>query len=314
MERAVETESITRSFGRRTVVRGLDLLVPVGSVYGFLGRNGAGKTTTIRMLLGLLRPDSGRVLVFGIDVARSRLQAASQVGSLIEAPGLYDRLTGRENLDLIRRMRGCGQSEVDRVLEVVDLTDADQRLVGGYSQGMRQRMGIAQALIGQPNLLILDEPMNGLDPHGIRELRSFLRDLPARAGATIIVSSHLLAEVELVASHVGLIHDGRLLAQGTLASLWSERRPELDVSLQDSERALPMMRAAGFDVERHGPECLRVCMEGEPRSVAAQVNAWLGGQGFEVFGLQCVGASLEDAYLRLVHAADRFGDGRSHIG
>lgn len=311
---AVETQGVSRNFGGRAVVCDLGLTVPVGSVYGFLGRNGAGKTTTIRMILGLLRPDAGRILVFGIDVGRDRIGVASRIGSLVEAPGLYDRLTGRENLELVRRMRGCGRSEVDRVLEIVDLTGADRRLVGGYSQGLRQRLGIARALLGQPDLLILDEPTNGLDPDGIRELREFLRDLPARTGATIMVSSHLLAEVELVATHVGLIHDGRLLAQGTLASLQSAHRPELEVGLRDSERALLVMKAAGFDAERHGSEHLRVRVKGEPREAAAQVNAWLIGQGFEIFGLRIAGASLEDAYLRLVNAAGGAGEERSGLG
>ena len=148
----------------------IDLHVPAGSIYGFLGRNGAGKTTTIRMILGLIRPSAGRVSVFGLDVARERLRAAARVGSMVEAPSLYDRLTGRENLDIVKRLRRAPATEVERVLEVVDLRHAADRLAGGYSQGMRQRLGIARALIGRPDLLVLDEPTNGLDPDGIRDL------------------------------------------------------------------------------------------------------------------------------------------------
>jgi len=164
---AIETAGLTRRYGERVAVDGIDLAVPARSTYGFLGRNGAGKTTTIRMILGLIRPSAGRVSVFGADVARERLRAAARVGSMVEAPSLYDRLTGRENLDIVRRLRGSPASEVDRVLDLTDLRQAAGRLAGGYSQGMRQRLGIARAMIGRPELLVLDEPTNGLDPAGI---------------------------------------------------------------------------------------------------------------------------------------------------
>jgi ABC-2 type transport system ATP-binding protein len=213
---AIETEALTRAFGARAAVEQLNLLVPNGGIYGFLGPNGAGKTTTIRMLLGLIRPDSGKVRLFGKHFEFSML---NRVGSLVEAPSLYPHLTGRENLEVTRRLVGAARADIDRVLAIVRLARDADRLVREYSLGMRQRLGLALALLNSPELLILDEPTNGLDPAGIHEMRDLLRRMPAEHGVTVFLSSHLLSEVEQIAGSVGIIREGRMLFQGSLAEL-----------------------------------------------------------------------------------------------
>jgi ABC-2 type transport system ATP-binding protein len=298
MEWAIETRGLVKRYGRQTAVDGVELRVPIGSVYGFLGQNGAGKTTTIRLLLGLLHPDAGEARLFGLDVARRRREAVARVGSLVETPALYDRLTGRENLAMTARLIRAGRGEVDRVLEIADLTAAADRLVAGYSLGMRQRLAVARALLGRPRLLILDEPGNGLDPDGIREMRELIRVLPARDGVTVFVSSHLLAEVEQIATHVGLMHRGRLLTQSTLEALKRSRSRRLDLRVGDVAAARRLLASQGLEAEEAG-QGLSVRMDGA-RLDAAAVNRGLVEGGVEVFHLAAAEPSLEAIYLDMV--------------
>lgn len=216
---ALVTRGLTRRFARVTAVRDLDLRVPRACVYGFLGLNGAGKSTTIRMLLGLLRPTSGTATVLGWAMPQDRLAALRRVGALVESPTVYPHLTGIENLAATCRLRAASEREIPRLLQLVGLSAAGGRLAREYSTGMRQRLGLAAALTGEPELLILDEPTNGLDPRGIQEMRELVRGLPGQTGVTVFLSSHLLAEVEQVATHVGIIHYGRLVVQGTIETL-----------------------------------------------------------------------------------------------
>ena len=211
MPAAIETQVLTRRFGDRVAVDGISMSVPERSIYGFLGRNGAGKTTTIKLLLGLLKADAGSAWIAGIDVATDRLGAARKVGALLEAQGFYPQLSGRENLHLSRRLLGLRAREVDRVLDVTEMAQHGGRRVADYSLGMRQRLGLARAMLGAPPVLVLDEPTNGLDPEGIADMRGFLRELPARSGATVLLSSHLLGEIEQVATHIGIVSHGRLV-------------------------------------------------------------------------------------------------------
>jgi ABC-2 type transport system ATP-binding protein len=302
---AIETEGLTRVLGGRRVVDGLELQVPAGSVFGFLGQNGAGKTTTIRMLLGLLRPTCGRVRLFGRDLADDRVRAVSRVGSMVESPALYERLTGRENLDLTRRLLGAPRTEIDRVLEIVDLRPAADRLAGGYSLGMRQRLGLARALLGAPRLLVLDEPSNGLDPDGMLAMRRLLSALPGRSGATVFVSSHLLGEVEQIATHVGLMHQGRLLLQSGLAGLRRGMKGIIEVGTARASDAAAMPVASGFDASVGGPAALTVRV-GAGQAIepaAAKLNALLLGAGFQVFRLAAAQPSLEQIYLERLGAA-----------
>lgn len=210
---AVRTAALTRYFGDIRAVDELELHVPLGSVYGFLGPNGAGKTTTIRLLLGLTRPDKGEVCLLGQRLTvRTRRELLSRVGALVETPSLYPHLNGRENLQVTQEFVGLPRTSIDRVLDTVGLRRDSHRLVRTYSLGMRQRLGLALALLGEPELLILDEPTNGLDPAGIHEMRNLLRELAAEHGISVFVSSHLLSGVEQMASHVGIIARGHLRA------------------------------------------------------------------------------------------------------
>ena len=300
---AIESKDLRKSFGRTVPVDGMDLMVTEGSIYGFLGQNGAGKTTTIRLILGLLRPTSGLVRLFGRSLVKDRLRALERVGSLVETPSLYDRLTGRENLEAARLLLGAPRSEIDRVLEIVDLVGAAGRLVGGYSLGMRQRLGVARALLGNPRLLLLDEPSNGLDPDGIRDMRALIRQL-ARGGVTILVSSHLLSEVEQVATHVGLMHRGRLLVQTELAELKARAQHTLDVAVADAPGAAARLASLGHQALATAPDRLQVELDSRAPTtrIAADVNATLVASGFHPFGLRVEEPTLEGLYLQAIGA------------
>jgi ABC-2 type transport system ATP-binding protein len=294
---ALETRGLGKRFGPRWAVAELELRVEPGVIYGFLGRNGAGKTTAIRLILGLLRPTAGSVTVFGADVARDRIAAARQVGSLLEARATYDHLTGRENLDMTRRLLSLPASEIDRVLEMVEMSGAAHRMVGHYSLGMRQRLGLARALLGRPHLLILDEPMNGLDPDGIRDMREAIRALPERSGATVLLSSHLLAEVEQTATHIGLMGEGRLLMQGPIGELLQRAGPELYLRADDPAAARRLLEAGGWPAEPDG-EGLVVRLDGH-RDAPARINRALVEAGLQVSELTPRTGSLESLYLRM---------------
>ncbi len=215
----IETKHLTKTYGDFTAVSGIDLHIPKGEVYGFLGPNGAGKSTTMKMLLGLTKPTSGSFTIDGKQYPENRTEILKEIGSLIEAPAFYGNLTGEENLEILRRILGLPKSDVLEALEIVGLTQFRKRLARNYSLGMKQRLGLAGAIIGKPPILILDEPTNGLDPVGIHEIRTLIRSLPERFGCTVLVSSHLLSEIELMADTIGILNHGRLLFEGTMAGL-----------------------------------------------------------------------------------------------
>lgn len=294
---AIETRGLTRRFGAQLAVEDVNLLVPTAGVYGFLGPNGAGKTTTIRMLLGLIRPNAGEVRLFDKPLAANRRSLMQRVGALVEMPSLYPHLTGRENLEVTRRLLGAPRDLIDRALDIVRLTEDSHRRVREYSLGMRQRLGLALALLNKPELLILDEPTNGLDPAGIHEMRDLIRRLPAEFGITVFLSSHLLSEVEQIASHIGIIHQGRLLFQGTLAELQAERHEHLTIGVTQSDQAARCLIAAGWTVQRRDDGLLTVAAT--TREAAAQINTLLVGQRLEVFHIALAQASLEDIFLTL---------------
>jgi ABC-type multidrug transport system ATPase subunit len=298
---AIESRGLGKRFGGQWAVDGVDLKVEAGSVYGFLGRNGAGKTTTIRLILGLLRPTRGSVSVFGFDVARDRIGAARQTGSLLEARATYDQLSGRENLDSTRRMLGLPATEIDRVLGLVEMAGAAGRKVGHYSLGMRQRLGLARALLGGPRLLVLDEPMNGLDPDGIRDMRAVIRALPERTGATVLLSSHLLSEVEQIATHIGLMHDGQLVLQGPIGDLLKAATADLHIRTPDVARATALLGAAGYAPIAQ-TEGLSIALSSGPGggdAEAARVNRRLVEGGCAVAALSLRHADLEALYMRV---------------
>lgn len=216
----IRTENLQKSHGSRIRVKDLSLCIPNGSIYGFLGPNGAGKTTTLKLLLGLINPDKGSIYFFGKKMnEQNRLQILRHTGSLIEGPSYYGHLTGLENLQIIAKLKGSPSGEIYKVLETVRLTSQKDKKVKHYSLGMKQRLGIAMALLGNPEILILDEPTNGLDPAGIQEIRELIRELARTRHMTIIISSHILSEIEQMADHVGIIYHGELIFQGPLSEL-----------------------------------------------------------------------------------------------
>ena len=219
MMNMIETKNLTKSYGDFTAVSKVSLHVPKGSVYGFLGPNGAGKSTTMKMFLGLTKPTSGSFVIDGKQYPKERVAILKEIGSFIEAPAFYGNLTGEENLDIIRKILGLPKSAVAEALELVGMTQFKKRLAKKYSLGMKQRLGLAGALIGQPPILILDEPTNGLDPVGIHEIRTLIRSLPQKFRCTVFVSSHLLSEIELMADEIGILNHGELLFEGTLEQL-----------------------------------------------------------------------------------------------
>jgi ABC-type multidrug transport system ATPase subunit len=299
----IETRGLTRRFGSQLAVDDLNLLVPAAGVYGFLGPNGAGKTTAIRMLLGLIRPNAGEVRLFGQSVNGNHRSLMRRVGALVEAPSLYPHLTGRENLEVTRRLLGSGRNLIEQALATVKLTkDADRR-VREYSLGMRQRLGLALALLNNPDLLILDEPTNGLDPAGIHEMRDLIRRLPDEFGVTVFLSSHLLGEVEQIATHIGIIHDGHLLFQGTLAELQSKQQTQLLVGVKQLSEATEFLLNTGWNVQRCVDDLLNVSTKAPDDAV--RINKLLIDRELDVFHLAVSQRSLEDIFLSLTNGAGR---------
>ena len=304
MAAAIETEGLTRRFGGVEAVSGIDLLVPERSVFGFLGRNGAGKTTTIRLLLGLLRPSAGSARIFGIDTKR-RLESARRIGSLVETPFHYDHLTGIENLAITARLLGLRKAEIGRVLDIVGLTGAGARRVGAYSLGMRQRLGVARALLGGPRLLILDEPTNGLDPDGVRDMRALISALPEREGVTLFVSSHVLAEVEQTATHIALMDKGRLVAQGAIASLREGARKRVSLKVRQPERLLALLTEIGIGASETGGGTVAISDSSSARAARdiSAINFMMVERGIEVLGIEVAEPSLEDFFVASLTAA-----------
>ena len=293
---AIETRDVTYRFGSLTAVEALNLRVPTGSICGFLGPNGAGKSTTIRLLLGLLNPSSGTILIDGQFISRAHHKLRSRIGALIESPSLYPNLTGRENLEVIRRLLDVAPANVTEVLQLVQLTEASDRLVRTYSLGMKQRLGVAIALLGNPKLLVLDEPANGLDPAGVHDLRDLIRTLVRQRGATVFLSSHLLAEVEQIADRVAILDRGHLLFQGTLGEFQTQRGGSLTLRVDRPENALLVLRQHGWDVDERLDGALSMPVANV--SDAAAVNALLGQHGVAVHHLAQEQASLETLFLR----------------
>jgi ABC-2 type transport system ATP-binding protein len=302
---AVVTRGLTKRFGRRLAVDGLDLRIPAGSITGFVGPNGAGKTTTIRMLLGLIRPSAGSGLVLGQRLGRSRAYLP-RVGALIEGPTFYPPLSGHENLMVLARLGGLSKQRVGAVLERVGLTSRGMDPFRTYSLGMRQRLGIAAALLPSPELLVLDEPTNGLDPHGIAEIRSMLRSF-ADDGMTVFVSSHLLAEIQQVCEHLVVIEAGRLLFQGGVDELLAARGPELIVRTEnpgDARYLLALVKGTGRAARmlgRYESSTLEIVAD---RSFAADLNRLAMVNGITLVHLAERRSTLEEAFFEITRASD----------
>ncbi len=285
-------EHLTKVIGQRTIVDDVSFALNPGEVFGFLGPNGAGKTTTIRMLVGLIKPTSGSVTICGHDVRHDFEAAMRCLGCIVETPDLYRFMTGRENLEHFARMLGVKNGEIARVAELVALSHRLDQRVGTYSLGMRQRLGIAQALLGQPKLLILDEPANGLDPAGIREIRELLRRLAGEHGMSIFVSSHLLAEIELTCDRVAIIHHGRIHREGSVRELIASGR-EMEFHVDDLARGEAILRERGFTARR---DLFSLYVPVEEREAPSLIAA-LVTNGVAVFRARPHAATLEEMFL-----------------
>jgi ABC-2 type transport system ATP-binding protein len=305
---ALVTRGLTKRYGDVNVVDGLDLTIERGELYGFLGPNGAGKTTTIRMALGLIFPTAGEVELLGEPVVHGHTtRSLERTGAMVEEPAFYRFLSGRRNLEVFARAGGSGEetrrrlARIDDVLELTGLTNAAKKRVKAYSQGMRQRLGVALALLGAPDVLVLDEPTNGLDPAGMREIRQMLRRL-ADGGTTVFVSSHLLAEVEAICDRVGVLSRGKLVAEGPPAKLRGVAET-VRVEVDDAARAAEVLaRLEGLEVRPGGDRALSVRLGAT--TTAADVNAALVGAGVAVSALVPQQESLEDVFLALVGDGD----------
>jgi ABC-2 type transport system ATP-binding protein len=297
----LQTEQLSKKYRRRVVVDRLSLTVERGDIFGFLGQNGAGKSTTIRMALGLVRPTSGRVSVLGHNMARQALRALQRVGAIIEAPAFYENFSGRQNLRMLAAMSGgADRQRIEMVLEIVGLRERAKDPVRVYSHGMRQRLGIAQALLPNPEFVILDEPTDGLDPQGLHEIRVLIRRLRDELGLTVMLSSHLLNEVEQICNRVAIIEAGRLLYQGPVDDLIAEH-DWIKLRVDRLAEAYELLsHDPELSISRNGDESLHLKITAEQIPV---VNARLVQHGFRVMELSPQRESLEDVFLRLTQEA-----------
>ena len=297
----IETHDLCKQYGNTLRVAHLDLDVPEGSIYGFLGPNGAGKSTTLKMILGLVRPTAGNIKVLGKKMdGANRLSILRQVGSLIESPSYYGHLTGEENLRIVQTLRGVPEKNIREVLQIVRLDGQRGKKVAHYSLGMKQRLGLAAALLGYPKLLILDEPTNGLDPAGIQEMRELICDLPERFGMTVVVSSHLLSEIDQMADHVAIIREGELVFQDTLEALHGRSRHHLALRTTNNPVARAILQEKSVSCrEEEGYLILPILTD----ELTAQLTRLLAERRLGVIRLEERQKSLEDIFLELTGKA-----------
>ena len=293
----IETTNLTKQYGSVRCVNSLHMQVPQGAVYGFLGPNGAGKSTTLKMILGLARPTAGSITLFGMPVNdKNRIKLLTDTGSLIESPSYYGHLTGEENLHILQSLKGCPKEDIDEVLRIVRLNEARKKKVGHYSLGMKQRLGLATALLGFPKLLILDEPTNGLDPAGIQEMRELICSLPSAYGITVVVSSHLLSEIDQMADHVGIIRKGELVYQNTLEALHSHAKQQIALRTDQPASVISLLHRDGIEVEKEDDYLLIPMTED---AYIAHLCKCLIEQNIALYRIEKREKSLEDIFLSL---------------
>ncbi|PKQ88163.1 bacitracin ABC transporter ATP-binding protein [Paenibacillus sp. BGI2013] len=292
----VETHNLSKSYGGTNRVHQVNLAVETGQIFGFLGPNGAGKTTTLKMLLGLIKPTEGTVKVFGKDLNKHRPSILNQTGSLIESPSYYGHLTGLENMKVMQRLRNVPNKNIDEALKIVRLENQKHKQADQYSLGMKQRLGIAMALLAFPSLLILDEPTNGLDPSGIGEIRELIKSLPGQYGITVLLSSHLLSEIEQIATSVGIISDGKLLFQGSMQSLQANNKATIRFQTTDTARAEKILLTQGYMPTVQGKQLVFDYLRDEEVS---QMNKVLVEHDIPVIRIEEYKKSLEGIFLDL---------------
>lgn len=302
MEYAVRTTNLTKRFGKEIAVSGVNLQIPKGEIYGFLGPNGAGKTTTIRMLLGLMKPSSGSINIFGKLLSKEKVSILRSIGSLVENPSYYPHLTAYENLETSRKILGVPKSRIDEVLGLVRLTDSANKKVRGFSLGMKQRLGIASALLNNPELLILDEPTNGLDPSGIIEIRNLIKRLPAECGMTILISSHLLSEIDQMATVVGIISNGEMIFQDSIEMLRKHAQQNIILRSDRTQEAQQLLASKDLKADLQANQLL---LHQNSDQYVAQVVQELIGNGFQVYRVEEEKRSLEDIFLEMTAGRER---------
>lgn len=292
----VQTQNLSKTYGTINSVNKVDLHVQEGEIYGFLGPNGAGKTTTLKMLLGLIKPSEGTIKIFGESLSKHRPSILQRTGSLIESPSYYGHLTGLENMKVMQRLRNVPAKNVHEALSIVRLENQKNKKAEQYSLGMKQRLGIAMALLAFPKLLILDEPTNGLDPAGIGEIRELIKSLPARYGITILLSSHLLSEIEQIATSVGIISEGNLLYQGSMESLRQKNRNTIVMKTGDNAKAEQLLLTQGYNPTQSGG---RLELSNIQDTEVAEMNRFLVEHKIAVTRIEEQKKSLEDIFLEL---------------
>lgn len=298
MGTVITTDSLTKKYGKKDVVKNLDLSVPGGSIYGFLGPNGAGKSTTMKMILGLIKPSKGKITVLGKEVnEKNRLSVLRNTGSLIESPSYYGHLSGAENLEIICTLKNVPPSEIQRVLKIVRMEKQKDKKVSQYSLGMKQRLGLAAALLGNPKILLLDEPTNGLDPAGIQEMRELICSLPNQYGMTVLVSSHLLSEIDQMATHVGIINQGELIFQDSLSALHKHSHSRLILKTDNDTEALSFLLSFGFSASFEGKN---LCLKATDNAAVIKAVNILVQSGIGILRLNEQQMSLEDIFLQLI--------------
>lgn len=297
MKYMIETNSLSKKYGEKYSVKNLNLKIRPGCVYGFLGPNGAGKSTTMKMLLGLVKPTAGEMTIFGKTVSeQNRIAVLKNTGSLIESPSYYGHLSGRENLEIVQTLKNVPKEEIDEVLAIVRLDGQQKKKVREYSLGMKQRLGLAAALLGKPKLLLLDEPTNGLDPAGIQEMRELISNLPKRYGMTVMVSSHLLSEMDQMATDVGIIDKGKLIYQGSLQKLHDRAKSSIFIRTLNQSTAVRILDEYGESYRLEGEEL--VFPERDAEQVARLVSL-LAVKGAQITKVVEQQKSLEDIFLAL---------------
>lgn len=295
----IETKQLTKVYGEQDVVKAVNIHVKKGRIYGLLGRNGAGKTTIMKMILGLTPITSGKVDVFGQDIKGREKQVFPRIGAIIETPGFYPNLTGTENLEIFAKLRGTvGPNAVKKALKVVGLPYKDKKLFSKYSLGMKQRLGIANAILHDPELLILDEPTNGLDPIGIAEMRNFIKELSVERGKTILISSHILSEIALLADDIGIIDHGLLLEENSMKELKKKNRKYILLQVSDVSKAALILEHQFHlvDYSVHDDQTLRIydtCLD------MAEINKALIVQDIAVISSQVCNDTLEDYFKKI---------------
>lgn len=296
----IETINLIHKFAENeTALNLVNLQVIEGCIYGFLGPNGAGKTTTLKLILGLLKKQTGEISVFGKPFAENRVETLRRIGSMIESPSIYGHLTAVENLRILQRVYGCPKQRIQEVLELVGLTQTGNKKANQFSLGMKQRLSVAIALLHSPSLLMLDEPTNGLDPNGILEIRELLQNLNQNHGITVLISSHLLSEIEKLVTHVGIINQGKILFQGTLAELMSKRRQNSFMLFEtnDEAAALQIINAFGVTSRIASGKIVIPLIEKEK---IAEINRKLVQSGIEVFQISKIENDLEKIFFDVI--------------